>query len=769
MVRAAFRWCGIALVNVALPFLPTISPLRAAGDAEEFIGPFASWADVRRDYRASGDGITDDSAAFQRALDELRRSAELGTRTVLYVPAGTYRLTRGLTMASHIYVTLVGEDPSTTILLWDGPADGVMLFCNGVRYSSFGRLTWDGRGRARTAVAHLWDGKTPNANSGCEHADEVFKDVGNGIQAGIPHLMDAECAVQRCRFERCSRAGISIGSMNALDWWIWYCRFDGCRVGATNCPDGEYGGGHCHVYESQFRGSTEADITVGHASYFGIRNNTSVGSKAFFLGKRPQFGKGKWADDETWGAQIKLQGNRILDPQDAAPIRVAECGPLVMMDNVIRGRPWASGAAVEVRAPGAPDVLAVGNTFTVPAPFDVQGRLHELDTKTVARNAIDGSIPELPDTPPRRERKVFEVSARSGAVGVQGALNEAGRLVGQRPVVHLSPGMYAIDRPLFIPTGSDVQLLGDGERSSLRWTGRGNDPVLRVAGPSHATLRHFSIAGAPGPKPVLGAGASVGIQIDGCDQPGGMVFGDQLWASGTEFGIRVDPLQFARVQLADSSPRALSSRGVMLDVEGSRVSLFGGATSGVGRCFGVDRGGQLLVRDTWYEGASPRLLHLGGSGAFTLDGASLYSSPKEAMAEAPLVVSGFRGPVTLLGVKFSDKVWLSVRGDIPDTEVLYAGSICFGRDVENQSTKARVLALNNRRFVNQPRPGTLAAVDQGAVDATSLRALLAQDRDGRPTLPGVAKPGVSCIRLHRVWLEHSLGCGLRITGDAAAK
>jgi hypothetical protein len=672
-------------------------------------------------------------------------------------------------MTSHIYVTVVGEDPATTILRWDGPADGVMLRCNGVRYSSIGRLTWDGGGRARTAVAHLWDGKTPNANSGCEHADEVFRDVGNGIQAGIPHFMDAECAVQRCRFEHCSRAGISIGSMNALDWWVWYSRFDGCRVGVTNCPDGEYGGGHCHVYESQFRGSTEADVTIGHSSYFGIRNNTSLGSKAFFLAKRPQFGAGKWADDETWGAMIKLQGNRILDPQDAAPIRIADSGPLVMLDNVIRGRPWASGAAVEVHAPGAPDVLAVGNTFTVPVPFDVKGRLHELDTKTVARNAIEASIPELPTTPPRRERKIFEVSARSGAVGLQTALNEAARLVGQRPVVHLAPGMCAIDRPLVIPAGSDVQLIGDGERSSLRWIGRGNGPILSVAGPSHATLGQFSIAGAPGPKAIPGVGASTGIQIDGCDQPGGMVFGDQVWASGTEFGIRVDPLKFAALQLTDCYPRGLSPQAVMLDVEGSRVALFGGSPSGAGRCFGVDRGGQLIVRDSWYEGPSERLLHLSGSGAFTLDGATLYCSPKEVTSEAPLVVSGFRGPVTLLGVRLSEKTWLSVHGDNPDTEVLCAGSIFFGRDVENRSTGARLLALNNRRFVSQPRPGTLAVEEKGPVDSTSLRALLAPDRDRRPTLPGFAKPGVTCVRLHRVWLEHSLECGLRVTGDPGTK
>jgi hypothetical protein len=744
--------------------------VRAGADgAEEFVGPFTGWADLKRDYHAAGDGVADDSPVIQRALDELRKTADMGTRSVLYIPAGTYRLSRGLTMTSHIYVAVIGEDPARTLLLWDGPADGVMLTCNGVRYSKFGRLTWDGRGKARTAVAHLWDGKAPNANSGCEHADEVFKNVGFGIRAGIPHNMDAECAVLRCRFEHCNQAGLCLNSMNALDWWLWHCRFEDCRVGVTNCPDGEYGGGHFHVYESIFRRSAESDITIGHANYFGIRNNTSVGSRAFFVAKRPQVGRGKWSDDETWGAEIKLQGNRIIDPQDSAPIRVADSGPLVMLDNVVRGRPWADGPAVEVHAPGSPDLLAVGNTFTVPKPFDVNGRLRELDTRTVGRATILDDVPELPPCPPRRERKVFEVPSRAGAAGIQSSLDAAARLAGQRPVVHLAPGVYAIDRPLVIPAGCDLQLIGDGERSSLRWMGRGNGPVLRVMGPNHATLSDFSIWGAPTLRPAAGAVPPVGILVEGCDQQGGKFLADQVWARGMEFGVRAGPLRYATVQLTDSYPRSTSPQGVMLSAEGCRVSLFGGATSGPGKCFAVDGGGQLLVRDTWYEGPSPRILHLTGSGAFTLDGASLFCSPKGGLVEAPLLIEGFRGPATLLGVKLSGTTWMSVRGSDSATEALLAGSIGSGREAEDSSGKSRLIQANNRRFVNQPKPGTVPTDDKGADDATLLRALLAQDREGRPEFPVQLKSGVTNIRLHRVWLENVLAGGLRIVGDASTK
>jgi Pectate lyase superfamily protein len=77
---------------------------RAMGD-EEFVGPFANWANVKTDYGAAGDGVTDDTAAIQNALNSLGSA-----RPTLYFPAGTYLITRTLTLTGQQYVNVIGAD-----------------------------------------------------------------------------------------------------------------------------------------------------------------------------------------------------------------------------------------------------------------------------------------------------------------------------------------------------------------------------------------------------------------------------------------------------------------------------------------------------------------------------------------------------------------------------------------------------------------------------------------------------------------------------------
>jgi hypothetical protein len=129
-------------VCIAMWMMALLAPpcLAVAAPDEEFAGPFPSWRDVKRDYGAVGDGKADDTAAIQRGLDDLQKHDK---SVVLFVPAGTYRITQTLQThrAAHtdcMGVRFCGEDPASTKFIWDGPAGGTMIKWD-AWYSCIGR------------------------------------------------------------------------------------------------------------------------------------------------------------------------------------------------------------------------------------------------------------------------------------------------------------------------------------------------------------------------------------------------------------------------------------------------------------------------------------------------------------------------------------------------------------------------------------------------------------------------------------------------------
>jgi hypothetical protein len=692
------------------------SCVRAAAPppADEFVGPFPSWANAKADYGAAGDGKADDTDALQKALADLRQ--EKAPKKVLYLPAGTYRITRTLELARAAHneatgTSLLGEDPATTVIRWDGAEGGVMLLYN-PWYARMGRLTLDGAGKAATAVRH-----GPAFTTYNEFADMVIRDCGIGIEAGMKNGI-AETAVLRCKFQRCSKAGASIQNFNSLDWWFWDCEFEGCRLGVTN----QFGAGHFHVYRSLFRGSTEADMSIGNTEYFGIRGNLSVGSKAFFV-----------AGGIGAGAQITFQGNIILDSTDTAAIRIGNLGPVVLMDNVIKSRADAPKGPAVVFAKGTA-AISIGNTFTVSDPVKPGDRFHAIDDRIVPRGKVEDKAPDLPATPPNLKRPVFEVAAGAKGADIQKVIDEAAKVGDMRPVVHLPVGKYRVEKTLVVPAGKCIQLVGDGTLNGtvLEWAGEGPGPVIYLEGQSGAVLREMSVSG--------------GKQADGIVLGGlkdsARVFGEQLNVSAVETGLTVTDGPYGQVLLHDFEHSGCKI-GVKVDGGGQkykaiRVLILGGASSSNGLSYDITRGGYLLARDIWYEsGQEPRFMRCTDSGTFTLDGANVAHPHKKG--EPGIEIDGFRGCLTFIGTTFTDVSstpgefpGIIVRGESPETNVLLLGPHGSGNYFANESAQAKVASLLGVRYTKGG--GAEPIPDVGQWDDAFVRLMLRLARAGDPTL-----------------------------------
>lgn len=729
------RWLGYLAVVIAVSLMVGLSPeplqrtasLSKPLSTSEDFGPFPSWLDVKRDFGAKGDGTADDTEALQKALDLIR--PENAKFTVVFIPSGTYRITRTLNVirkahAESQHIIVVGEHPEKTIIQWDGEPNGVMVASN-AWYSAIRRLTLDGAGKAKTGVLCGPDFVTYN-----EFADVVFKDLAFGIEGGRMETQGvAETVVTRCKFYRCSQAGISIQNWNSLDWFIWHCVFEDCRFGVTNV----FGAGNFHIYESVFRRSKEADASMGHAGYFSLRGNISLNSQSFF--------RAGWLGACGF---VTLQRNTVIEPKGTA-VEINNLGPLLLLDNI-----FVTGVSPVIKVRNDAGVFSIGNTFTVKGSLDASPKALRIDDRFVPSLKVKPDFAE-PKTLPLKRGNVIEVPLGATAPEIQRAIDIAARKK-EQVIVHLPAGVYEIDKPLVIPPRSDFALIGDGGKTVLRWVGSENGTVLRILCPTHLKVRDLMVDGNR---------KANGIVVENCGQKGAKVVADQLNIAGArEVGLLVETPKQTDISLFNIN-HADCKIGVK--VNGGKLTIFSGASSNNELSYEVTGDGELLVRDIWYETNSyPRFALFRDSGTFTMHAARVATPDKPH--DVPVVeVDEFRGKVTFIATNFvcapeSLRPKVSVVGEGKDTRVFLLG--CGGDGdadlLVNRSKHAVAVLIDAFKMLPGGAWTPIQIQSEPKIpDLQFLREMLSQTRQGVPQFVSPAPKDITDLRFYRVLVSNT--------------
>lgn len=435
----------------------------------------SDWINVKTDITPSaiGDGQADDTAAIQAALDR-----GLQGHTV-YLPPGSYRITRTLVFQGPaVGCSVIGHGRDTR-LIWDGPEGGCMFRSNGIAYSRYVGLSWDGRGKAAVGFDHASEKRFETE---VRHEHESFRNfTGFGIRVGNQQkLASAEILYHNCLFENCGTA-LAFLTFNDYDNTIDGCEFRDCGTGVLD-HKGNFYARNCH-----FERSRVADFVVGSEHGSSVRRCTSFGSRRFIEEQGTiapltvqDCHVADWRDTE--GA-VHLNGSPVLmfdcsfsqPPSDRAPVKLVNSAQQLLLSN---NRPEATERLVQV-TPAA-------RLYEIP-----KGRLGGVVTSAQQRFLREAAM--VP-------QRIFDARRDFGAKGdgkaddtaaLQKAI-DAAREAGKGAMAYLPTGRYIVSQSLRIG-GRDYTFGGSGFRCGLVWRGKAGEPIVEVADAQNVTLANLAV------------------------------------------------------------------------------------------------------------------------------------------------------------------------------------------------------------------------------------------------------------------------------------
>ena len=661
--------------------------------ATTFDGPFATWANVKTGFGAKGDGITDDTAALQSALNTFRQRPG-----VVWVPKGTYVLSSSLYLYGLANFRILGEDPGNTHFIWAGPSGGAMLTLEACTGFEVARFTWDGQGRAAQDVNVIWSGSGGYYPTRDFVHDSIFVNSATGIYDGF----SGELTIARVHFDHLTQTGIQLGSPNALNINIIDSLFTDNAVGITNWN----GAGSFNVTNSVFVRSTTADLQMGNTGPFSIRNNLSMNSKIFF-------------ETGTTGApaNILFQGNTVVHPA-AEAITIGAPANVSLVDNTFLQ--LAPAAHVLRSISYTPlTLLAVGNTYSVPTPYAGKvGTPTIFDEIPVSVDAeFSATVPSDTYVPPFSHRVVFDVPALTNSAGLQATIDKA--VASGGGVIHLPGGNFNINQTVTIPTNADIALIGDGYISNLVGAAALQGPMIVSHGKTVQidNLRFSSYSP---------SATSAAIELNIPDSPSTRILCDECTFNYSKTSaILVNGLDEASLELRVATASTQTSSAI---VHGGAARQSGIVTLGSVSAFmssfsdyQVDLGGHFLIEDGWHDGGQGGIqFTLSGDGDVTEEGGVMDSYYFPGMS-----VESYKGKLSIVGLSTNN--WLDIDAVSP-AKVLFAGTLQIsGRSpYTNLDPDANVAMLASSATPNNQDP---AAFANSVVTSSFMEQMLATSRN----------------------------------------
>jgi len=438
----------------------------------------SDWTNVRKDAnpRAMGDGVHDDTAAIQSALDGV------DSGKAVYLPPGVYRITRTLVLNGPVCGVFVVGHGRDTRLVWDGPEGGVMFRSNGAAYSRYIGLSWDGRGRAAVGFDHASEARFETE---IRHEHEAFRAfTGYGIRVGHNQRMaSAEILYRNCLFEDCS-VGAAMLDFNDYDNTFDRCEFRRCGIGIDD------GHGNFYARNCHFEGSRETDFRMHSEHGSSVRRCTSQGSHQFLV--------------ETGTiAPLTIQDCHVESWTDRDAAVVLDGSPVLLFDCTFTNPP--AGARPPVRLMRADQKLAISRNkpSTAEALLGTGAHPGLVVVPDGTRKCTIGSASRrfLSSTAQPAVR-IFDARRDFGAKGdgvtddskaIQTAM-DAARKAGGGALAYLPAGAYVLRQTLHV-TGRSWSFGGAGWRTGLIWRGNPGEPMVEVTDPDGVTIENMLIGG----------------------------------------------------------------------------------------------------------------------------------------------------------------------------------------------------------------------------------------------------------------------------------